>query len=53
MADEPTANLDAQSTSELLDIMQQLNQQEGTTFIFSTDRVIKGHEGLLCLKMAD
>lgn len=36
MADEPTANLDAQSTSELLDIMQQLNEQEDTTFIFST-----------------
>jgi len=36
MADEPTANLDAQSTSELLDIMQRLNEQEGTTFIFST-----------------
>ncbi|MBY6185135.1 ABC transporter ATP-binding protein [Marinobacter hydrocarbonoclasticus] len=36
MADEPTANLDAQSTSELLDIMQQLNEKEGTTFIFST-----------------
>ncbi|BDY04757.1 ABC transporter ATP-binding protein [Ferrimonas sp. YFM] len=36
MADEPTANLDARSTSELLDIMQRLNQQEGTTFIFST-----------------
>ncbi|ADN75742.1 ABC transporter related protein [Ferrimonas balearica DSM 9799] len=43
MADEPTANLDAQSTAELLDIMQQLNQSEGTTFIFSTHdpRVIK------------
>ena len=36
MADEPTANLDAQSTAELLDIMQQLNEKEGTTFIFST-----------------
>ncbi|GAA4876470.1 ABC transporter ATP-binding protein [Ferrimonas pelagia] len=36
MADEPTANLDAQSTKELLDIMERLNQQEGTTFIFST-----------------
>lgn len=36
MADEPTANLDAKSTAELLDIMQQLNEQEGTTFIFST-----------------
>ncbi|WP_087025582.1 ABC transporter ATP-binding protein [Thaumasiovibrio subtropicus] len=43
MADEPTANLDAQSTSELLDIMQQLNEKEQTTFIFSTHdpRVIK------------
>ncbi len=36
MADEPTANLDAKSTSDLLDIMQQLNESEGTTFIFST-----------------
>ncbi|MDG3085406.1 ABC transporter ATP-binding protein [Vibrio hannami] len=36
IADEPTANLDAQSTTELLDIMQKLNQKEGTTFIFST-----------------
>ncbi|WP_375749812.1 ABC transporter ATP-binding protein [Vibrio sp. HN007] len=36
IADEPTANLDAQSTSELLDIMQKLNEKEGTTFIFST-----------------
>lgn len=36
MADEPTANLDAQSTSDLLDIMLELNQQEQTTFIFST-----------------
>ena len=36
LADEPTANLDAQSTRGLLDIMQQLNEKEGTTFIFST-----------------
>ncbi|WP_394392118.1 ABC transporter ATP-binding protein [Shewanella woodyi] len=43
MADEPTANLDAKSTSELLDIMQSLNEKESTTFIFSThdQRVIK------------
>jgi len=56
MADEPTANLDAQSTAELLDIMQQLNQSEGTTFIFSTHdprvitrakRVIVFEDGLL------
>jgi putative ABC transport system ATP-binding protein len=36
LADEPTANLDAGSTRGLLDIMQQLNEKEGTTFIFST-----------------
>jgi putative ABC transport system ATP-binding protein len=36
LADEPTANLDAQTTFGLLDIMQQLNAKEGTTFIFST-----------------
>ncbi|TGA72095.1 ABC transporter ATP-binding protein [Aliivibrio fischeri] len=36
MADEPTANLDTKSTAELLDIMEALNQEENTTFIFST-----------------
>jgi putative ABC transport system ATP-binding protein len=36
LADEPTANLDAASTRGLLDIMQQLNDKEETTFIFST-----------------
>ncbi|WP_422081316.1 ABC transporter ATP-binding protein [Ulvibacterium sp.] len=36
LADEPTANLDSKSTSALLDIMEQLNEKEGITFIFST-----------------
>ncbi len=36
LADEPTANLDAQTTRDLLDIMQHLNEKEGVTFIFST-----------------
>ncbi len=36
LADEPTANLDAQNTSDLLHIMERLNEEEGTTFIFST-----------------
>ena len=42
LADEPTANLDSESTSKLLDIMEQLNAQENMTFIFAThdDRVI-------------
>ncbi|MFT4899706.1 MAG: putative ABC transport system ATP-binding protein [Flavobacteriales bacterium] len=36
IADEPTANLDSKSASTLLDIMQQLNEKEGITFLFST-----------------
>jgi putative ABC transport system ATP-binding protein len=36
LADEPTANLDSKSASNLLDIMTRLNQEEGITFIFST-----------------
>lgn len=36
LADEPTANLDSKSTSDLLDIMETLNKEEGITFVFST-----------------
>ena len=36
LADEPTANLDSSSTETLLNIMEELNRKEGTTFIFST-----------------
>jgi len=36
LADEPTANLDSESTAGLLDMMAQLNQEEGVTFVFST-----------------
>lgn len=36
LADEPTANLDSASAIGLLDIMAKLNEEEGTTFIFST-----------------
>ncbi len=36
LADEPTANLDSHSTANLLDIMARLNQEEHTTFVFST-----------------
>lgn len=36
LADEPTANLDTASASNLLDIMARLNKEEGITFLFST-----------------
>jgi putative ABC transport system ATP-binding protein len=43
LADEPTANLDSKSASNLLDIMAKLNKEENITFLFSThdQRVIE------------
>jgi len=36
LADEPTANLDSHATTQLLDIMKRLNEEENMTFIFAT-----------------
>lgn len=36
LADEPTANLDSVSTSNLLDMMAKMNKEEKETFVFST-----------------
>lgn len=36
LADEPTANLDSKSTDHLLELMERLNREEKTTFLFST-----------------
>ncbi|GMR23219.1 MAG: ABC transporter ATP-binding protein [Acidobacteriota bacterium] len=36
LADEPTANLDSHASGALLDMMAELNQELGTTFVFAT-----------------
>jgi putative ABC transport system ATP-binding protein len=36
LADEPTANLDTDNGKQAMDIMQRLNQETGTAFIFAT-----------------
>jgi putative ABC transport system ATP-binding protein len=36
LADEPTANLDADNSHHILDTMEELNRSLGTTFLFST-----------------
>lgn len=36
LADEPTANLDSETSQAILKLMRELNEKEKTTFIFST-----------------
>ena len=36
LADEPTANLDTENGAQAMDIMERLNQETGTAFIFAT-----------------
>ena len=51
LADEPTANLDSKASTELLDVMERLNQDHGTTFLFSTHdpRVMERSRRLITL----
>lgn len=43
LADEPTANLDSATGTAILDLMEELNRRDSTTFIFSThdERVMR------------
>lgn len=44
LADEPTANLDSNTSEEIMAIMEEMNQQHGTTFVFSThDPLVMEH----------
>ncbi len=56
LADEPTANLDTENGKQVMEIMQKLNQETGTTFVFATHdprvikyakRVVTLHDGLI------
>ncbi|WP_396587605.1 ABC transporter ATP-binding protein [Bermanella sp. R86510] len=56
LADEPTANLDSQTGSDLIALMRELNQEQGMTFVFSThdlkimeqaDRLVHLQDGLI------
>lgn len=41
IADEPTANLDSKNGAAILDLMRAMNEDNGTTFLFSThDRMV-------------
>lgn len=52
LADEPTANLDSKTALELIDMMRKLNEQSGTTFVFSThdNRIMERARRLIVLK---
>jgi putative ABC transport system ATP-binding protein len=52
LADEPTANVDSKTAGALLDLMARLNEEKGTTFLFSThDRnVMNRAKRLIVLK---
>jgi len=52
LADEPTANLDTENGEQVMNIMQKLNQETGTTFIFATHdpRVIKYAKRIVTLQ---
>jgi len=44
LADEPTANLDSHTGEEILGLMEKLNEDHETTFIFSThDQMVMDH----------
>jgi putative ABC transport system ATP-binding protein len=54
LADEPTANLDSGTAGTLLELMAQLNREDGVTFLFSTHdpmvmeaarRIVRLHDG--------
>ena len=53
LADEPTANLDSVTGNNIIDLMKELNEKNGTTFIFSThDAKVMAHANAV-VRLAD
>ena len=52
LADEPPANLDSQTAVELIEMMRRLNEEKGSTFVFSTHdtRVMERARRLVVLR---
>lgn len=52
LADEPTANLDTENGSQVMEIMQRLNRETGVTFVFATHdpRVIRYARRVITLR---
>lgn len=52
LADEPTANLDSEMGSDLLEMMKKLNESSGMTFLFSThdEMIMERAKRLITLK---
>lgn len=53
LADEPTANLDSKTSGSLLDMMKELNQKKGITFIFSTHDPLVMERALRVVTLTD
>ncbi|NTW77968.1 MAG: ABC transporter ATP-binding protein [Syntrophaceae bacterium] len=48
LADEPTANVDSETASSLMDLLRRLNEEKGITFLFSThDQAVMKRAGRL------
>ena len=53
LADEPTANLDSETGKALMELMRTLNQEEQTTFLFSTHDPMVMEESRRLIRLKD
>ena len=52
-ADEPTGNLDSETSTEVMDLLCQLNKEKSQTFVMVTHDLVVGRRGDRILRMAD